>query len=108
METCYAIERSYSPRPASTGDERTFAIISLVLGVLNLCSWLLPICGFPMAIAGIVLGYLGMKSPEQKNLAIGGMALSGFGLLLACVNAIFGVVFAPQIQQMLDEIMRGL
>jgi hypothetical protein len=36
------------------------------------------------------------------------MALSGFGLLLACVNAIFGVVFAPQIQQMLDEIMRGL
>jgi hypothetical protein len=79
-----------------------------VLGVLNLCAWLLPICGFPLAIAGIVLGYLGMKSPEQKNLAIAGLALSGLGLLLACVNAIAGVVFAPQIQQMLDEIMRGL
>jgi hypothetical protein len=96
------------PRPAQTGNERTFAIISLVLGVLNLCAWLLPICGFPLAIAGMVLGYLGMKSPEQKNLAIGGLALSGLGLALSCVNAIAGVVFAPQIQQMLDEIMRGL
>jgi hypothetical protein len=61
-----------------------------------------------MAIAGIVLGYLGMKSPEQKNLAIAGLALSGLGFLLACVNAIAGVVLAPQIQQMLDEIMSGL
>jgi hypothetical protein len=56
----------------------------------------------------MVLGYLGMKSPEQKNLAIGGLALSGLGLALSCVNAIAGVMFAPQIQQMLDEIMRGL
>lgn len=95
------------PRPAPTGNERTFAIISLVLGILNLCAWLFPICGFPLAIAGVVLGYLGMRSPEQKNLAIAGLALSGFGLVLACVNAIAGVVFAPQIQQMMDEILRG-
>jgi hypothetical protein len=48
-----------------------------------------------------------MKSPEQKNLAIAGMALSGLGLLLACANAIAGVVFAPEIERMLDELMRG-
>lgn len=96
-----------TPMPVRSGNERTFAIISLVLGILNLCAWLLPICGFPLAIAGIVLGYLGMKAPEQKNLAIAGLALSGFGLVLACVNAIAGVVFAPQIQQMMDEILRG-
>ena len=64
-----------------------------------------PICGFPLAIAGIVLGYLGLKSPEQKNLAIAGIVLSGLGLLMACINAIAGVVFAPQIQQMLNEIL---
>lgn len=97
-----------SPRPTTPGKEKTFAIISLVLGIFTLCAWVFPICGFPMAIAGIVLGYLGMKSPEQKNLAIAGMALSGLGLLLACANAIAGVVFAPEIERLLDELMRGL
>ena len=93
------------PAPTSIGNAKTFAIISLVLGVINLCAWFFPICGFPLAIAGIVLGYLGLKSPEQKNLAIAGIVLSGLGLLLACINAIAGVVFAPQIQQMLNEIL---
>lgn len=90
-----------SPQPASSGNEKTFAIISLVLGVLNLCVWFFPICGFPIGIAGIVLGYLGLKAPEQKNLAIGGMALSGLGILLSCVNAIVGIFFR-------DEIMRTI
>lgn len=97
-----------SPAPDSSGNAKTFAIISLVLGVITLCGWFFPICGFPLAIAGLVLGYLGMKAPEQKNLAIAGMAFSGLGLLLACVNAIAGVIFAPEIERMLDEIMRGL
>ena len=95
------------PAPASTGNAKTFAIISLVLGVINLCAWFFPICGFPLAIAGIVLGYLGLKSPEQKNLAIAGIMLSGLGLLLACINAIAGALLAPQIQQILNEIMGG-
>jgi len=92
-----------SPSPAPVGNARTFAIISLVLGILNLCAWIFPICGFPLAIAGIVLGYLGLKAPEQKNLAIGGMVLSGLGILLSCVNAIAGVVFAPEIQRMMER-----
>lgn len=96
-----------TPGPAPAGNERTFAIISLILGVVNLCAWLFPLCGFPLAIAGIVLGYLGMKAPQQKNLAIAGLVLSGLGLLLACVNAIAGVIFAPEIERMLDELMRG-
>jgi hypothetical protein len=54
-----------------------------------------------------MLGYLGMKSPEKKNLAIAGLALSGMGLSLACANAIAGVVFAPKIEWLLDELMRG-
>lgn len=92
-----------SPQPASSGNAKTFAISSLVIGVLNLCAWIFPICGFPLGIAGVVLGYLGMKAPEQKNLAIGGMALSGLGILLACVNAIVGVVFAPEIERMIER-----
>ena len=92
-----------TPQPEAPGNARTFAIISLVLGVLNLCAWIFPICGFPVGIAGVVFGYLGMKAPEQKNLAIGGMALSGLGILLACVNAIAGVVFAPEIERMIER-----
>ncbi|MBL8062991.1 MAG: DUF4190 domain-containing protein [Anaerolineales bacterium] len=79
-----------SPAPAS-GNERIMAIASLVLGVINLCAWFLPICGVPLSIAGLVLGFLGMKDPSQKTLAIVGMVLSGLGLLAACINAAIGV-----------------
>lgn len=82
-----------SPAPAS-GNERMMAIGSLVLGVINLCAWFLPICGIPMSIAGIVLGYFGMKDAAQKNLAIGGIALSALGLLAGCINAAVGAYMA--------------
>lgn len=84
-----------SPSPAPTsGNERMMAIGSLVLGVINLCAWFLPICGIPMSIAGIVLGYFGMKDVSSKNLAIGGMALSALGLIAGCINAALGAYFA--------------
>lgn len=101
------VNQPLPPTPASSGNQKTFAIISLVLGIVNLCAWFFPICGFPLGIAGIVLGYLGMKAPEQKNLAIAGIALSGLGILLSCINAIAGAMFAPQIQQMINELMSG-
>lgn len=79
-----------SPAPASGGNERMFAIGSLVLGVINLCAWFIPICGAPLSIIGIVLGYLGMKDPSQKTLAIIGIALSALGLIATCINGALG------------------
>jgi hypothetical protein len=82
-----------TPRNTGTsGNEKVMAIAALVLGVINLCAWFLPICGIPLSIVGLVLGYFGMKNPAQKTLAIIGMALCGIGLLLACGNSIFGVL----------------
>ena len=81
---------SPSPAPAS-GNERIMAIASLVLGVINLCAWFLPICGIPLSIAGLVLGFLGMKDQSQKTLAIIGMVLCGLGLVAACINSAVGV-----------------
>jgi hypothetical protein len=78
------------PAKPGGGNEKIMAIASLVLGVINLCAWFLPICGIPLAIIGIVLGFLGMKDPSQKTLAIVGMALCGVGFLLACGNAAYG------------------
>lgn len=84
---------SPAPSPAS-GNEKTMAIASLVLGVINLCAWFIPLCGIPLALVGIVLGYFGMKHIPSKNLAIGGIALSALGLLLACGNAAVGAYLA--------------
>ncbi len=78
--------------PGGTGNERMMAIASLVLGVINLCAWFLPICGVPLSIIGLALGYFGMKDESQKTLAVIGMALCGIGLLLACGNGILGVL----------------
>ncbi len=85
---------SSSPAPASSGNEKIMAVASLVLGIINLCSWFFPICGIPLAIVGIVLGVLGMKDPSQKTLAMIGIALSVLGLLAACINAAAGAYMA--------------
>lgn len=96
-----------APPAPSTDNNRIMAIASLVLGIINLCAWIFPICGAPLAIIGLVLGYFGLRSPQQKTLATVGMVLSGIALLLACLNAVAGVVFGPQIQEILDSLTRG-
>jgi hypothetical protein len=78
------------PGNSGGGNQKIMAIASLVLGVINLCAWFLPICGIPLSAAGLVLGFLGMKAPSQRTLAIIGMALCGFGLLLSCGNGAYG------------------
>jgi len=91
-----------------SGNEKIMAIASVVIGVINLCAWFFPICGVPLGIIGIVLGYLGMKDPSQKTLAIIGMVLSGIGILLACVNAIAGVLLGPSIAEVFNDIQRQI
>ncbi len=81
---------SNTPIQTSNGNQKMMAIGSLVLGIINLCAWFLPICGIPLSIGGLVLGYFGMKDPSQKTIAIIGMALCGIGLLAGCVNGAWG------------------
>lgn len=79
-----------APAPSANNNDRMMAIASLVLGVINLCAWFLPICGLPIGIVGLVLGYFGKRDVSQRTLAIIGMVLSGIGLLLACGNGALG------------------
>lgn len=67
------------------------AIVALVTGILSLCGWLIPLCGFPLAIAAVVFGILGMKS-TKRTLAIVGLAMGGLSFLLSLVNAIAGAI----------------
>lgn len=58
-----------------------FAIISLVLGLLGFCALILPGCGCPLNILGLVFGILGLQS-RQKPFAIAGIIVCSVGLLL--------------------------
>lgn len=69
------------------------AIAGLVLGIASLLAWLLPLLGYPVSIAGIVVGALGKKS-EKKNMAIVGLVLSIIGLVLTFGNSAYGVYLA--------------
>ena len=52
---------SAPPTSGGTDNNRIMAIASLVLGIINLCAWFFPICGAPLAIGGLALGYFGME-----------------------------------------------
>ena len=72
-----------------TGGRSGAAVAALVLGIVNLFAWCLPICGLPLAIAGIVCGVLGLKS-ENPGMAIAGLVMSGLGLIAGIVNGAIG------------------
>ena len=82
--------------PAPVKDQSGMAIASLVLGILSWCAWLFPICGGLVAVAGIVLGVLGMKS-SKKNMAIAGIVIAAIGLILTLINAVAGALLAPML-----------
>lgn len=71
----------YAPQPAislpypqaqPTGSGKWMAMVSLGLGLINLCAWVIPLVGIPLSLAGIVTGALGLKS-ERRSLGIIGL-----------------------------------
>ena len=105
------MQTSFSPpapvAPAPTSDRKGFAIAGFVIGIIDLCAWLLPICGGPIAVIGLVLSILGIKS-SQKTLAIIGVVLSALGLFLTIGNAILGAVFnSGDIMQQIQSMIGG-
>lgn len=69
----------------------TFAIASLVLGIFSLGVWCLPCCcGTPIVpILGLVFGVLGWRG-EKRTVAIVGLVLNAFGMLLIVANMAVG------------------
>lgn len=76
-----------------TEEKIGFSVASLVLGIVGLLAWCLPLLGFPITIAGLVLGILGIKK-GGKVMAIIGIVLSAITLLLTLGNSILGAVLA--------------
>ena len=83
-------------RGTEGGAKDTLAIIALVIGCINLLSWCLPICGFPLSIGGIVCGVLGIGSPTKRTLAIIGLILCVLGLIASIANAVIGAMMVME------------
>jgi hypothetical protein len=70
------------PGPVGTQPSSALAIVSLVLSIMSLIlSCLSPCCGGPLALAGAITGFIGLKKVQAgtasgKGLAMGGMITS--------------------------------
>jgi hypothetical protein len=97
-----------SSAPAPKGNESVYAAVSLMMGLLSLCSWFItPVCGGASAFAAIALGYLAMKDPAKKTLGIVGMVLGILGLLAACVSGVLSLM-GPAIGEVFNQINQSL
>jgi hypothetical protein len=87
--TSAPLQPKVPPQPGNS--KRTMAIIGFILGIVSLFSWLLPICGFPVAITAVILSALGINS-SKGGLAIAGVIMGGIAILLALLNSVLGMV----------------
>ena len=67
---------------------RFLAIASPALGLMSLCLAIIPVCGGVASIVGIVLGLYSLRT-ERSNSALAGVIISGFGILVTVVYALF-------------------
>jgi len=77
------------PARGVSKDHYSLAIASMILGIFNLLTWLVPICGFPMSVTGLVLGFVG-KNSSRRGMAIAGIVMCLIGLVLTLINATIG------------------
>jgi hypothetical protein len=95
----------YTPSQPVAVDRKGVAIAAFVIGILNLCGWILPVCGIPLAIIGGILGVLGLQS-SQRTLAIVGIVLCALTLIGSIIAAIAGGVIAanPEFMNFMNQI----
>lgn len=72
-------------------DQSNLAIASMVLGIVSLVAWLLPICGGPVAIVGLILGIIAWNS-AQHNKAVAGVVMCAISIVATIINAAAGAM----------------
>lgn len=72
--------------------DQTLPTVSLVLGIL---SFVLICCygGFPLGIAAMITGYLGMNNANNDPTKYGGRGMAIAGLVLGAVSIVSSIVF---------------
>lgn len=69
-----------------TEDQRHFVLTSFTLGCVSIVAAFLPICGFLVAITGLLLGLYGRYTTPLKKASTWAIVLSLIGLVLTCIN----------------------
>ena len=77
----------YEQQPVQ--EKKGFSIASLILGIVGFLAWCIPLFGFPVCIAGLILGIVGIKK-GGKGMAIAGIIMCAITLLLTLGNSILG------------------
>ena len=79
-----------TPTPV-TEAERNQVLTGFILGALSLFTGFFPICGLPIAIAGLLMSLSGRRIGALRQLASWGVALSIIGLVLALANIVMSI-----------------
>jgi hypothetical protein len=81
----------FQPPPPGTGagQNKTLAIISLVLGILSICCYIGPLTG----IAALITGFLANKKAKEDPQTYGGKGLALAGMILGGVFFVVGVAY---------------
>ena len=59
------------------------SVAALILGIVGLLStFVVPFCNLPLPVAGVVFGFLGIKSQIKRKMAYTGLALSALTLII--------------------------
>lgn len=79
---------SSSAPPAAGGQNKTLAIVSLVLGVLSI-----PCCGFIIiGIAAAITGFMAKSKADNNPNEYGGRSLALAGIIIGVITTLIGIV----------------
>jgi hypothetical protein len=68
------------------------AIASAAFGIMSLCLAIIPACGGITSVLGIACGIFSMRT-ENSRTALVGVILSGLGIVITLVYALFVIFF---------------
>lgn len=77
------------PPPGVGGENKTLAIVSLVLGIVSLCCYISPITG----AAALITGYMAMKKVNTDPANFGGKGLAIAGMITGGIFFLIGAAY---------------
>lgn len=79
---------SGSPPTAGQGQNKTLAIVSLILGVVSI-----PCCGFVLfGIAAVITGFMAKSKADNSPSQYGGRGLALAGIALGAITTLIGII----------------
>jgi hypothetical protein len=91
----------YGP-PPSTTPTNGLAVGSLIAGIIAFFTgWIF--IGILIGIAAVVMGFLAMKKPGGRGLAIGGIITGGLGIVFGLIIVAIVVFAADEVDDISDE-----